>query len=141
MNDDPKKKKREEGATFFTMWLCFSNILVFIKTINYSYSRSSLASSQSFPSSNRMSPPHFFTYHLIHLFSSSHCHCHYCTTCNLDFWKALFRKCLLNNRKVQANIRKYLLYVLLNNASYLFIFLNCVNLTVLDLIRVLVKNS
>lgn len=33
-------------------------------------------------------------------------------TCTLDFWKALFRKCLLNNRKVQANIRKYLLYVL-----------------------------
>lgn len=39
--------------------------------------------------------------------------------CNLDFWKALFRKCLLNNRNVQANIRKYLLYVLQKVASYL----------------------
>lgn len=57
MTDD---SKREEGATFFTRWLCFSNILAFIKTINHTYSGSSLASSQSFPSSNRMCPPHFF---------------------------------------------------------------------------------
>lgn len=38
-------------------------------------------------------------------------------TCDLDFWKDLFRKCLLNYRKVQANIRKYLLCVLLKVAN------------------------
>lgn len=38
MTDDPKKGGREEGATFFTMWLCFSNILAFIKTIDQTYS-------------------------------------------------------------------------------------------------------
>lgn len=57
--------------------------------------------------------------------------------CTLEFWKALFRKCLLNNRKVQANIRKYLFCVLQKKkvASYLFIFLNCVFKNELDSVK------
>lgn len=105
-----EKKKREEGATFFTMWLCFSSILAFIKIIYHTYSGSNLASSLSFPSSNRMCPSPLWFWHIIWLlFFSPHCHCHNYTTCTLDLWKALFRKCLLNNRKVQNNIRKYLI--------------------------------
>lgn len=62
-----------------------------------------------------MSPPWVFHFHSF--FLSCHCHCHYCAMCDFDFWKGLFRKCLLNYRKVQANIRKYLLCVLLKVAS------------------------
>lgn len=99
-----KRKKREEGATFFTVWLCFSSILAFIKIIYHTYSGSNLASSLSFPSSNNVLPRFSFD-----ISFSPHCHCHNYTTCTLDLWKALFRKCLLNNRKVQNNIRKYLI--------------------------------
>ena len=135
MTDDPKKGK--EGATFFTMWLCFSNILAFIKTIFTPTADPAWPPVKAFhPQTECLLP--LFTYQYIDFFFPPHCHCHY-TMCILEFWKALFRKCLLNNRKVQANIRKYLLCVLQKKkkkvASYLFIFLNCVFKNELDSVK------
>lgn len=53
---------------------------------------------KSFPSSNRMSLKSWFV--SFYYSFSPHCHCYNCIACSLTFWKALFRKCLLNNRKL-----------------------------------------
>lgn len=90
----------------------------FIKTINHTYSRSSPASSQSFPSSNRMSPISFFFFFFGF---SPHSHCHNCMTyfnCVVTVWK-------VPAQQQKTNIRKYCIFSK-NVPCYLFIFLNCV---------------
>lgn len=98
-------QKKGRGPYILYSVVVLQQHISFYQNHYHTCSGSSLASSQSFPLSNRMSPPYtyYISFEYIFLFVLSSLSLPL-KDMFLKFWKARFRKCLLNNRK---SARKY----------------------------------